>query len=162
MKDLLFTAGKRGNGGERKGEISLSSATHKSRQVDWQAHGGTKPINSQGLALRDTTICGKSHPGQVIVSGKYKGWPTWESSSLPVRSRPILCPNPPYTYKPCPTPGMSSGPIVPLLHISQNTPTLRRRQRLLEVLSAQYSTVLPLTRSSIRAHSNSSVYPRFT
>ena len=88
-----------------------------------------------------------------------------ETSSQPVPPFPVLFPSAtihPHTYKPCLTPGISHGPIVPLLHKSQNTPTLWRRPRLLEASSAQFSTVPPPIRSSIRAHFDSSVDSRFT
>jgi len=90
-----------------------------------------------------------------------------EASSLPVPSFPRspVPPSPPRrssTHKPCPAPGFSRGPTVPLLHRSQNMTTLRRRPRLLEASSARLSTVPLPTRSSICAHFDCSVYSRFT
>ena len=92
-----------------------------------------------------------------------------ETSSPPVppfSPRPVPTPQPPspYTFKLCPTAGPGSrgliGTIVPLLHRSQNTSTMRRRPCLLGALSARFSTVPLFTRSSFRPHFDCSVYSR--
>jgi len=117
--------------------------------MDLQAQGGTKSIARRGV--RDWRLTALHSVGL-------------RRSSLPV-PRPPPLPSatiPPYTPKPCltRTPGTSRGPIITMLHRSRNTIMSRRRPRLLEASLAQFSTVPPPTRSSIRADFICSVYSR--
>jgi len=122
------------------------------------------PTTQSGTGASRHYTRGKTYPRQVILSGK--AWPVirgllQETSPPPVPPFPTRpAPPSPYIPKPCLTPGYSRGPMLQVLHGLQNTSTLRKRPRLLEVSSARFSMVPLPTYSSIRADFNRFVYSR--